>query len=363
MIRTLAAASALSASLFAAALVTGVPAKAETGTVFTVSGELIGKSKKNGDVKGAGDLSGVACVEASGFPRHCLVVDDEAQSAQFVVINDGRLVAGDPVPLTGNTEAGKPLEFDGEGVGFENGAFYVIGSHGHPRDKGQTKDRPEDKEKIAKRIDTVSVIQRIAVEPADTAGAWPRTPPTVTRSTALHALLAADKELYPFVDQRLEKNGLTIEGVAVRGGRLYAGLRAPVLEGGTRAAIVGVNLDGLFDGKPAEPRLFKLALGEGRGVRDLVRYKDGFLVLAGPSADPDDRLDIPSNAYSVFWWDGEGELKPLGDIEGMKVSNKKWAKPEALLPLDADGDGLSVLVLFDGAPAKSAARADTIRKP
>ncbi len=62
----------------------------------------------------------------------------------------------------------------------------------------------------------------------------------------------------------------------------------------------------------------------------------------------------------MFWWDGEAELKPLGDIEGMKVSNKKWAKPEALLPLDADGDGLSVLVLFDGAPAKSAARADTI---
>ncbi len=172
--------------------------------------------QENGDVKGARDLSGIACAEASGFPRHCLVVDDEAQSAQFVVINDGRIVAGDPVPLTGNTEAGKPLEFDGEGVGFENGAFYVIGSHGHPRDKGQTKDRPEDKEKIAKRIDTVSVIQRIEIQPADTAGAWPKTPPTITRSTALHALLAADKELYPFVDQRLEKNGLTIEGVAVR---------------------------------------------------------------------------------------------------------------------------------------------------
>ncbi|QJP16083.1 DUF3616 domain-containing protein [Starkeya sp. ORNL1] len=353
----------VSASLIGAALLMGAPAKATSGTVFAVSGELIGKSKKNGDVKGARDLSGIACAEPSGFPRHCLVVDDEAQSAQFVVVNDGLIVAGDPVPLTDNMLGGKPLEFDGEGVGFADGAFYVIGSHGHPRDKGHSDDQPEDKEKFAERIDTVSVIQRIAVEPADTAGAWPKAPPTITRSTALHALLAADQELRPFVDQRLEKNGLTIEGVAVRGGRLYAGLRAPVLENGTRAAILGVNLDGLFDGTPAEPRLFKLALGEGRGVRDLVRYKDGFLVLAGPSADPDDRLDIPSNAYSVFWWDGEAELKPLGDIEGMKVSNKKWAKPEALLPLDADSDGLSVLVLFDGAPAKSAARADMIRKP
>jgi hypothetical protein len=239
----------------------------------------------------------------------------------------------------------------------------VIGSHGHPRDKGHSEDQPEDKQKFAERIATVSVIQKIAIPPADTAGAWPKTPPTITSSTALRSLLAADKELRPFVDQRLEKNGLTIEGVAVRDGQLYAGLRAPVLEGGTRAAILRANLDGLFDGKPAEPKLFKLAIGEGRGVRDLVRYKDGFLVLAGPSADPDDSLKIPSDAYSVFWWDGEADVQPLGEIEGMKVSNKKWAKPEALLPLEADGDQLSVLVLFDGAPAKRAARADTIRKP
>src|SRR5262245_22436435 len=99
--------------------ITLLPASAETGTPFAVSGDLVGKTKKNGKTEAAENLSGIACAEATGFPRNCLLVDDEAQFAQFVTVNTDSLIAGKKVPLTDSTFDDKPLEFDGEGVAFE----------------------------------------------------------------------------------------------------------------------------------------------------------------------------------------------------------------------------------------------------
>src|SRR3712207_9537793 len=65
----------------------------------------------------------------------------------------------------------------------------------------------------------------------------------------------------------------SIEGVAVKSGRLYAGMRAPLLDGG-QAAVLSVNLEGLFDDKALDARLHRLKLGPGRGVRDLTAYED-----------------------------------------------------------------------------------------
>ena len=70
------------------------------------------------------------------MPRKCLVIDDEVQFAQVVIVNDGELLAGDTIPLVASPNDGQSL--DGEGIAFAKGAFYIVGSHGHPRDrKGQ----------------------------------------------------------------------------------------------------------------------------------------------------------------------------------------------------------------------------------
>ena len=61
----------------------------------------------------------------------------------------------------------------------------------------------------------------------------------------MRRVIAAQFDLEPFLDERLEKNGLTIEGVAVLGDNLYAGFRGPSLEDGM-SALLSIRLDAIF---------------------------------------------------------------------------------------------------------------------
>jgi hypothetical protein len=328
-IRRLAALAAMSFGLLAAGQL-----MARDGDTWPVHGKLLGK-----DDKKSVDVSGIACAKSQGLPRSCLVIDDNVQHAQFVMVRDGELIAGDTIALIDNSFDGKDLELDGEGVAYADGFYYVIGSHGHPRDSRHDHDREKDAAKIAARIAASSQIVRFR---SDGDGA---TSP-VERTEKLRAIIAQQPALAPFVDRRLEDNGLTIEGIAVRGGRILAGFRGPTLGNG-RAAVLSVAIDGVFGNASPDARLHRLPLGEGRGVRDLAPFGDGVLVLAGPTAsDP--------GPYAIYWWDGESEdvmlLKDLADIVGTSGERKA----EGLLALDEGAVGLRVLILFDsekeGAP-------------
>src|SRR5262249_45578227 len=87
---------------------------------WEVHGKLIGKPENlNGsESKKSKDVSGIACATTTGFPRICLIADDETQGAQIVILEDGKLIAGDFVRLIDDSFAGKPLELDAEGVAF-----------------------------------------------------------------------------------------------------------------------------------------------------------------------------------------------------------------------------------------------------
>lgn len=301
------------------------PAVAKDPDAWRVEGRLFGKYGKKSI-----DISGIACSTAEGFPRTCLVIDDNLRSAQFVVIRDGTLVAGNLIPLISSEYRGKPLELDGEGVAYADGYYYVLGSHGHPRDTRHKLDPIKDADKIRARIAASSQIVRVAAHAEA---------PATMATGKLRAIIAANPVLGPFLDRRLENNGLTIEGVAVKDGRLFAGFRAPSLDNG-RAAILSVRLGALFGTDPADAKLYRLPLGDGQGVRDLTPYANGFLVLAGPATHGD--------AYAVYWWDGVSEntrlLRDLADVTGNRAR-----KAEALLPLDESSSHIRALILFDGA--------------
>lgn len=302
---------------FCLVLLAGLPldfARAEEG-VWPVDGKVIGKNGKKAE-----DVSGLACVSAAGFPRDCLIVDDESQGAQWVRLNDDRLVTDEnsAIRLISDTHGGKPMELDAEGVAFDDGAFYVAGSHGAPR-----KDEMSEAEWIARVKADSHVFRIIAREaPDDSAG--------------LRPLLLADPVLSPFVDLPLEPNGLTIEGLAVMDDRAFFGMRGPVVNG--CAVIFEASIDGLFEGGVEAGRSHLLNLGSGRGVRDLTPLGDDLLVLAGPVGE--------GGSYSVFRWtppaasmtapaEHVADLEPVDD-----------AKAEGILVLDADP--LRVLGLFDG---------------
>lgn len=311
---------------------------------WRIEGKLAGKTK-NGELKKAKDLSGIACIEREGFPRRCVVIDDETQSAQIAILKDGSILAGDVIPLIDDTFDGDPVEFDGEGVAYADGAFYVVGSHGHPRDKSEDLDPVEAKREIEARTKACSYVVRIRLDASEIDEQGRLTAPkSVEKSDRLREILKSIPEIEPFMDQRLDENGLTIEGVAARSGRLFIGLRGPVLGPGRLAGIVEVATDAIFGQSTEAPLLHEIDLKRGRGVRDLAAVGDGLLILAGPSGDPPDDEPIPSDAYTLFRRDETGRLTELADVQGHETSKGKWAKPEAILPLG----GRRYLTLFDG---------------
>ena len=315
---------------------------AEFSDAWKVKGKLIGKKDKK---DASEDVSGIACTTTAGFPRACLVIDDELQAAQLVVLRDGEIEAGELVALVADTHNGKAVEFDGEGVAYHNGFFYVIGSHGHPRDADKELDPVKDAPKIQASIATSSRIVRIRVDrvtgdPISRPGM--KDVPDVEASARVRKLIAADEVLARFKDKRLDANGLTIEGLAIRGDRLFVGFRGPSSIDGDHGVILSAALGTLFNGAAPEATRHTLRLGAGRGVRDLAAIDEGLLILAGPTDDGDGK-------YAVFGWDGVGNnVKLLGNLPDV-MGKKKQLKPEAILPLDRNSSGLRVLIMFDGA--------------
>jgi hypothetical protein len=310
---------------------------------WRVQNRLQGKIK-DGKPRKAEDVSGIACAPGA-LPRLCLVVDDETQGAQVVILQDGLLVAGDFIRLIDDVDDGKPLELDAEGVAYADGFFYVVGSQGRPRheDDAAKEARNQLKAAATRKVFRIA-LGADAVDPAT--GAL-KAEPVVTASTALAEILAKDPVLAPAFDRPLEKNGLTVEGVAVRGDQLYAALRGPVLDDGS-AVIARLPLAALFDGTPGEATLFRLALdremqGEARGIRDLTVAGDGFLLIAGPVEDPPKKQPVVDGDYAVYAWNEAAAEKRL-DLS----SYGKKTKPEALLVLDQDAATARALLLFDG---------------
>jgi hypothetical protein len=303
--------------------------------------DLGGQTLVNKEGKKSKDISGIACTTDNAFPRFCLTIDDNMQAAQFVTVRDGELEGGDTTrPLIHNRFKDEPLELDGEGVAYADDCFYVIGSHGHPRDKKKELDPLRDRDEIDARIAASSQVVRIRVRPGEGQPLTRADVVDVQPSPKLREIIAADQTLSRFAGRRLENNGLTIEGIAILGKRRFVGFRGPTLDNGT-APVLSVSTAAIFESAPADPLLHVLPMGRGQGVRDLAPFNGGILVLAGPTGEA-------AGPYDVHWWDGSSDrLRHLADITRATEADEGH-KPEAILPLDQDESGLRLLLLSDG---------------
>lgn len=334
---------------------------------WQVKGRLMGGAKDAAgiDLKKSKDVSGIACTTEAGFPRICLIVDDESPGAQIVIVKDGEIIAGDFIPLvtdvvTDRKGLAKVAELDAEAVAYSEGAFYVTGSHGRPRKTDDGSPASNAKAAVTRRLFRI-VLPAGAVDPSTgrLTGA-----PIVTASGGLETMLRSEGALNTAFDAALATSGLGVEGLAVAGGELHVGLRSPVLDG--RAVILSAPLDLAFGGGSlGKARIQTVDLGTDRaggvrGIRDLVAYKDGFLIIAGPMLDPpDETYVIQKGDYAIYRLAGHAATRLL-DLDGYAVDGENKVKPEALLPLDEADGTLRALILFDG-PTNGAGR--TIRIP
>ncbi len=78
----------------------------------------------------------------------------------------------------------------------------------------------------------------------------------VERSDHLRAVIAATPKLQGYAEKPLDEHGVNIEGLAVRGDRLFLGFRGPVINGKAQVMSVDIGIDP--ETVNEEPRKLKL---------------------------------------------------------------------------------------------------------
>jgi hypothetical protein len=288
--------------------------------------------KVSGDFKGKDarvNLSGAACASKAPPFTSCLVVNDEENYAQFFSINGTTLTPGEVILLRDKDAAGDP---DGEGAAYDSddGLFYITGSHGRARNSVNKSSVPS------------YVVFRIPVDKTTGKPAQISDDKVVgvEASTRLHDVIHDSQYIRPFFNAFLDENGVNIEGIAAKGGRIFFGLRGPSVD--SRAFILSVDSAALFTKKDAVNAVVKkVRLGPDTGIRDMAAVKGGILILSGPV---NNQPVVPA----IFFWDDKtDELKLLGYLE--IPDDLKTAKAETLLILrDEANQPYRALVMFDG---------------
>lgn len=279
------------------------------------------------DGKEAENISGITCSPAP--ESACVLVSDEQESGRYVrwaSLGDQRLQPGPTLPLFAEA---KGKEADTEAAAYADGFFYVVGSHGVAKKKGEYQHDRYWLFRFPGRASRTDQVERTnALE--SLLGSLPE----------LKAAACSQVSLQPC--RTLQEGGLNVEGLAMRNGQAWIGLRAPLLAGD--AVVVKVAADSLFGGaQPAKGSLHKVALGEGRGVRDLAVVKDGVLILTGKST-PEADGETPLPATLVFWRGDDQPAIPIATLTPSPTIDK----PEALLVLGEDQQSWRVLILGEG---------------
>ncbi|GAA5078937.1 hypothetical protein HNP84_004842 [Thermocatellispora tengchongensis] len=294
------------------------------------------------------------------------VAGDETATIEHLSFAGGRYDGQRGFALADFVElpAGRDDEADIEGIGLSDGWLWAVGSHSLKRRRVKTTDPQKARKRLATvvREENRFVLVRLPVTGRGTPYATPvrrdgdRTAAILAgKGDNLADILADDPHLAPFLRLPGKDNGLDIEGIAVKGDRLYIGLRGPVLRGWAVLLEIRPRQHhsdphrlrlGEIDGHPYRTHFLDL---RGLGIRDLSPHGDDLLILTGPSMD----LDGPVRV--VRWRDAlitdapavltAADLEVVADLPYGDGDDH----PEGLTVLNGD----TLMVVYDSpAPAR-----------
>jgi hypothetical protein len=247
-------------------------------------------------------------------------------------------------------------EADIEGLAVDDRWLWLIGSHAVKRKRPKGKSPAEVARKLLEttRDGNRHLLARVplkgsALQKKD-GGRRAAALPATTKSSDLLKAVRSDDHLKPFVDVPGKDNGFDIEGLAVRGGRVWVGLRGPVLR--EWCCILELEVEAqerelrLVPHKKQRYRTHFFNL-DGLGVRDIALLDDDMLILAGPPMAHDGPAGI---------WRWKNAAKKHGDARDVAQvlrlpQSRRQDKPEGLTVFSA-GARPSVLVVYDSPAAK-----------
>ncbi len=269
--------------------------------------QLLGDISSDTNLSG-GTLVGEWLVLVSDESRSIILL--QAMGEDFAHVNTIELHKGDK-------------EFDLESAATDGEFVYVAGSHSTVRKQlpgliGSVKRQPQRDVVFRFRFQANGTISDV-------------------EERSLREAIDSHEVLAPFSELASKENGIDIEGLAAREGKLYFGFRGPVLRDNWVPVLVTK-----FD-KPNSKDVRYIQLG-GRGIRDLVAVSDGLLVLAGPVGDG----DAP---YQLWHWSGQcGLSKPTECLlkQLAALHQPKQGKLEGMVLLGENARGYELLLLSDG---------------
>lgn len=276
------------------------------------------------------DLSGIDVLDG----RYCLMGTDELFSAQPGMIDreNRRIFARTPVPLLTPPADVKKPEADIEGIAAapDRGSFFITGSHGAGKKKGDLQPTRMHVFEAPMNNDDGKIRERDI------------------RSGSLLPWFEESPLFHDFVGKPLQQNGLNIEGLAYRDGRLWFGCRAPNIRG--KIHVIEAEPDTLFGDATPKAKAHELHVGEGRGIRSLAATAEGFLLITGNAAAeaskqiPQTLAKSPDTLFELFFWKPGEPARRIGRLPSSP------GKAEAMWIIRETTVHIDVLILHDSAP-------------
>jgi Protein of unknown function (DUF3616) len=247
-------------------------------------------------------------------------------------------------------------EIDIEGMDFSSNYLWLVGSHSTKRKKAKGQDPEKDIQRLAQIETDVNryLLARIPMKDGSLCESMndPENPKiqltagSIQRTETGNLLTDALKDdshlgLYLSVPVPSKENGFDIEGLAVRGDRIFLGLRGPVLRGWaiileieveeTQAGVLRLKAVG-ESGKLYKKHFVDL---NGLGVRELCFNGEDLIILAGPTM-------TLSGAMRVF------RLRGILGNSGDSITGQDGGDLEVLfdLPFKVGADNAEGLSLF-----------------
>ncbi len=321
-----------------------------------------------GEIRFPDNLSAVGLVAGGRF---LVVAADEGPVVQVLKrTGPDEYTLHETIPLVDGAKDDD--EIDIEGIACSESTVYAIGSHSRKRsllkpDKTQKANRKRLAENLREPL-----REKVFRFELDAAGRLA----SPIRSTSLRPRLENDELLAPFLAIPGKENGIDIEGIALAPDGLVAAFRSPVFREGFAPVLFFA-----FD-RPEAGRLTLVHLG-GRGIRDILRVSDGYLLIGGPVNDE-------PVSFELYHWDGRdgipgkdvdltASVKPLGTIPSpqrfppasiLALPDKPpagipppqpVAKPEGVVVLAESPEHYELLIVFDGLIERNAARFRAVR--